>query len=46
MVERKITVVTLTLVPVFYSIAVKDLKIVKWEPAEERLPTTDCPSRR
>jgi multidrug efflux pump subunit AcrB len=28
------TVITLLLVPVFYSIAVLDLKIVKWEPAK------------
>jgi len=28
------SVVTLILVPVFYSIAVRDLKIVRWEPAE------------
>jgi multidrug efflux pump subunit AcrB len=28
------TVITLLLVPVFYSIAVLDLKIVKWEPGK------------
>jgi len=28
------TVITLILVPVFYSIAVLDLKIVKWVPGE------------
>ena len=28
------TVITLLLVPVFYSISVLDLKIVKWEPGK------------
>jgi multidrug efflux pump subunit AcrB len=28
------TVITLLLVPVFYSIAVLDLKVVKWEPGK------------
>jgi len=28
------TVITLLLVPVFYSIAVLDLKIIKWEPGK------------
>ena len=29
------TVITLLLVPVFYSIAVLDLKIIKWEPGKD-----------
>jgi hypothetical protein len=32
------TVITLLLVPVFYSISVLDLKIVKWEPGSHATP--------